>query len=157
MGLTSVLGGILFFGLVQAAPSATLAWDRAPSHTNLSAFVLKYGVTSGSYTGQVSVAGNTTTATVNNLTPGVTYYFVVTAKDAADLESDPSNQFSYSVPVAGINLPPTLNPISNVTVSEDAGLQTISLTGVTDGALNETQTVTVTTVSSNPRDRKSVV
>ena len=65
-------------------------------------------------------------------------------------ESDPSNQFSYSVPVAGTNQPPTLNPISNVTVSEDAGLQTISLTGVTDGTANEIQTVTVTTVSSNP-------
>ena len=59
-----------------SAESATLAWDRAASHTNLSAFILKYGITSGSYTGQVNVATNLTTATVNSLVPGVTYYFV---------------------------------------------------------------------------------
>ena len=148
--LTKVLVGILFSNAVQEADSATLTWDRADSHTNLAAFVLKYGTTSGSYTGQVSVATNLTSAMVNNLTPGVAYFFVVTAIDVTNQESDPSNQISYSVPVAGTNLPPTLNPISDVTTRGDAGWQTITLTGVTDGETTETQTVTVTTVSSNP-------
>ena len=44
---------------------------------------------------------------------------------------------------------PTLNPIANVTVFENTGLQTISLSGITDGD-NNTQSLTVTAASSNP-------
>ena len=44
---------------------------------------------------------------------------------------------------------PTLNPVANVTVIENAGLQTISLSGITDGD-NNTQGLTVTATSSNP-------
>ncbi len=83
------------------AESATLAWDRAASHTNLSAFILKYGVKSGVYTNSYAVSPNVTTATVSGLIPGVTYYFVVTAKNMADLESDPSNQISWTPPIVG--------------------------------------------------------
>jgi hypothetical protein len=154
LGFARVLGVFLSFaGLSSAlhqAQGITLFWDRATSDTNLSAYVVKYGVTSGSYTGQVSVAASQTSTTVNNLTPGLTYYFVVTAKDISNVESDPSNQISYSVPAVNTNVPPTLNPISSLTVAEDAGLQTVSLTGISPGAVNEPQTVTVTSVSSNP-------
>jgi hypothetical protein len=101
-GFAKVLGVFLSFaGLSSAlhqAQGITLFWDRAASHTNLSAYVVKYGVTGGSYTGQVSVAASQTSATVNNLTPGLTYYFVVMAKDTSNVESDPSNQISYTVP-----------------------------------------------------------
>jgi hypothetical protein len=83
----------------------TLAWDRHSSHTNLSAYVLKYGGTSGSYTGLVTVATNLTSATVSNLTAGRTYYFAVTARDTSGLESDPSNQVSANTPAAP-NTPP---------------------------------------------------
>jgi hypothetical protein len=155
-GLSRIIGfaGTLVFALF-ASPAhrlqgATFAWDRAASHTNLSAFVLKYGITSGSYTGAVSVAGTETSATVNNLIPGLTYYFVVTAKNTSNVESDPSNQISYTVPGVSTNLPPTLNPINNLTVIEDAGLQTITFTGVSPGAVSESQTVTVTAASSDP-------
>src|SRR6185503_18673654 len=103
-----------------------------------------------SYTGQVSVAASQTSATVNNLTPGLTYYLVVIAKDTSNVESDPSNQISHTVPVINTNAPPTLNPISSLTVAEDAGLQTVSLTGISPGAVNESQTITVTSMSSNP-------
>ncbi len=44
---------------------------------------------------------------------------------------------------------PTLNPVANVTVFENTGLQTISLSGITDGD-NNTQSLTVTAASSNP-------
>lgn len=219
--------------------SVTLAWDRAASHTNLSAFILKYGVTSGSYTGQVSVATNLTTTTVNNLVPGVAYFFAVTAKNVANLESDPSNEISYTVPggganaipvatsgstttaedqtkaitlagtdgngdpltysiisgpsngsltgtapnvtyrpnanfngsdsftfrvndgqansapatfsitVTAVNDAPVLNAISQLNVAEDAGTQTVSLSGIGSGASNESQTLTITASSSN--------
>ena len=42
--------------------------------------------------------GNVTNAVVTNLTSGATYYFVVTARNLAGLESLPSNEVSYSVP-----------------------------------------------------------
>ena len=109
------------------ADSATLAWDRAASHTNLAAFVLKYGVTSGSYTGQVDVATNLTSATVNNLVPGVTYYFVVTAKNVANLESDPSNQISYTVPGTQVNAVPVAT--SNSTSTSEDQSRSITLAG----------------------------
>ena len=154
LGFARVLGVFLAFAFLSSAlhqaQGVTLLWNRAASHTNLSAFVVKYGVTSGSYTGQVSVAGSQTSATLNALTPGLTYYFVVTAKNTSNVESDPSNQISYTVPAVNTNAPPTLNPISSLSVAEDAGLQTISLTGISPGAVNEPQTVTVTSVSSNP-------
>ena len=120
------------FGLASHArgESVTLAWDRAASHTNLSAFILKYGVTSGSYTGQVSVATNLTTSTVNNLVPGVTYFFAVTAKNVANLESDPSNEISYTVPGGGSNATPVANSGSTTTPEDQP--KAITLTG-TDG------------------------
>lgn len=89
------------------ADSATLAWDRAASHTNLSAFILKYGESSGNWTNQISVATNNTQVTVNSLAKGHRYYFIVTAKNVAGLESDPSNQIFYDVP--GDVTPPDTN------------------------------------------------
>ena len=47
------------------------------------------------------------------------------------------------------NQPPTLNAISNLTTNENAGLQTVSLSGITSGAANENQMLHVTAVSSN--------
>src|SRR5436190_11404446 len=149
-----VLGVFLSLAFLSSAlhqaQGVTLSGDRAATHANLSAYVVKYGVTSGNYTAQVSVVASQTSATVNNLTPGLTYYFVVTAKNTSNVESDPSNQISYTVPAVNTNVPPTLNPISSLTVAEDAGLQTISVTGISSGAVNEPQTITVTSVSSNP-------
>lgn len=46
------------------------------------------------------------------------------------------------------NSPPTINPISNVSVLEDAAVQTVNLTGITAGA--ETQALTVTATSGSP-------
>src|SRR4029077_5179321 len=48
-----------------------------------------------------------------------------------------------------VNQPPTLNPIGNLTMNENAGLQTVNLSGITSGATNENQTLTVTATSSN--------
>src|SRR6187455_2520021 len=96
--ITRLLGTLAWFPLVWTCcmgpalgQSVTLAWDRDSSHTNLSSYLVKYGESSGSYTGQVSVATNNTSATISNLAAGRTYYFAVTARNVAGLESDPSN------------------------------------------------------------------
>jgi hypothetical protein len=81
--------------------SVTLAWDanQATSNaaTNTTGYRLHLGLTSGIYT-QTTDVGNTTTATVSNLLSGLTYYFVVTAYNSADLDSPPSSEVSYTAP-----------------------------------------------------------
>jgi hypothetical protein len=57
---------------------------------------------------------------------------------------------TFTVTVAPVNQPPTLNPISNVSINENAPSQTVALSGITSGAPNEIQTLAVTAVSSNP-------
>jgi len=48
------------------------------------------------------------------------------------------------------NSPPTLRPIANLTINEDAGNQTVAPSGIGPGAGDENQTLTLTALSSNP-------
>src|SRR5690606_22521692 len=57
---------------------------------------------------------------------------------------------TFTVTVNPVNDPPTLNSLANVTVDEDAGAQTVQLSGISSGAPDENQTLTVTATSSNP-------
>ena len=43
-----------------------------------------------------------------------------------------------------------MNPISDLAINENTGVQTVALTNITSGAANEIQTLTVTALSSNP-------
>ena len=56
---------------------------------------------------------------------------------------------TFTVTVNPVNQSPTLNPINNLTINENAGPQTVNLSGITSGAANENQTLTVTAASSN--------
>ena len=56
---------------------------------------------------------------------------------------------TFLVTVDFVNNPPTLDEVPNKTVNEDSGPQTIALTGITSGAANENQALTVTAVSDN--------
>src|SRR5256885_8391474 len=44
----------------------------------------------------------------------------------------------------------TLRALANRTINENAGTQTVKLSGISSGATNEDQTLTVTATSSNP-------
>src|SRR5204862_6152458 len=57
---------------------------------------------------------------------------------------------TFTVTVRPVNQPPTLSPLSDVTIDEDVGQQTVNLSGISSGAANEVQTLTVTSTSSNP-------
>lgn len=57
---------------------------------------------------------------------------------------------TFTVTVIGVNDAPTLAAISNVSVNEDSGAQTVNLSGITTGNANETQTLTLIASSSNP-------
>jgi VCBS repeat-containing protein len=74
--------------------------------------------------------------------------FKYKAKDIHNAVSDP---VAVTITVNAVNDAPTLAAIPDpAAILEDAGAQTISLTGVGTGAANETQVLTVTATSSNP-------
>jgi hypothetical protein len=143
---------LLLFSLVVPrvlATNVTLAWDPSSDPTVVG-YNLYCGDASHSYTNLLD-AGNATAATWSNLVPGVTYYFAATTYTLAGLESDFSTETSFTVPAVNPgNTAPTLDAINNLTVTENSGAQTVSLTGIGTGAANEVQTLTVTASSSNP-------
>jgi len=145
-----ILAAIILLALsLHTASGATFAWNASTS-PNVTGYTLRYGTVSGSYPFTYN-AGNALTATLSTLTAGTRYYFVVTARNADGLESDPSNEISFTS--AGIPLPnvlPTLDAIGNRTINEDAVTQTVSLTGITAGLGDLLQVLTVTASSSNP-------
>ncbi len=90
----------------NGANSVNLAWNASPS-ADVGGYYVYLGVESGNYTNKLDV-GQVTSATISNLVDGLTYYFAVTAYNSSGLESDYSNEMSYTVP-ASANQPPTLN------------------------------------------------
>jgi hypothetical protein len=147
--LSVLVLGCILAGRVSsfALQSVTLAWDPS-ADTNVVGYNIYYGVASRTYTNHIDV-GNTLTATVSNLVEGTTYYFAATAYNGLGMESDYSNETSWTAPWPGGNQPPTLNAISNLTINEDAAQQTVGLSGITSGATNEIQTLAVTASSSD--------
>ncbi len=152
-GLTKFLGGLLILTAlitsVQATGSVTLAWNR---NTNpiVAGYTVYYGGASATYTNTVN-AGSATNATISGLVQGISYYFAATAYASSGVESPLSSEVSYLVPinVPIVNQPPTLNALGGLTINSNAGPQTVNLTGITSGASNEVQTLTVTATSSN--------
>jgi len=142
----------MFFFLSALASSAvgtaTLVWNPSPSTDLIASYKIYYGGASGTYTNALS-AGTSTTLTVSNLIQGATYYFVATAIDTFGLESDYSSEASALIPANNPNQPPTLDPLVNLTFDENVGPQTVNLSGITSGATNEIQSLTVTAASDN--------
>ena len=56
--------------------------------------------------------------------------------------------FTITVSPAPLNAPPTLDPPANLSIVQNAGPQSVNLTGITAGG--ETQTLTISATSSNP-------
>ncbi len=87
------------FGLVDpclSAPVLILGWNRNPE-SNVTAYRLSYGTRSGQYSNTVETSA--TTASVAGLQVGQRYYFAVRAVNQAGLQSNPSNEISYQIPV----------------------------------------------------------
>jgi PKD repeat protein len=84
-----------FFGNPAFAGQASLAWNASAS-TGVTGYKVYYGTASRSYSTHVDVQGALST-TVPNLAAGTTYYFAVTAYNAAG-ESGYSNEASAAIP-----------------------------------------------------------
>jgi hypothetical protein len=93
-----VLSGVLLAAaLILPASAVKLAWSPNPE-PDIASYHLSYGTSPGVHTTKVN-AGLNTSATVDGLSEGTTYYFVVTATNQAGETSAPSAEISYQEPV----------------------------------------------------------
>ncbi len=74
-----------------------LAWNPSPD-ARTAGYNLYYGLNSGAYTGSVDAQANPA-ATITGITPGLTYYFAVTAYDSNGVESALSNEITNRLPI----------------------------------------------------------
>lgn len=80
-----------------AAGAVKASWN-ANTEPDLAGYKIYYGLSSGNYTISINV-GNVTQYTVNQLTEGLVYHFVVTAYDTAGNESAYSPEVSAEIPL----------------------------------------------------------
>src|ERR1700730_2487115 len=80
--------------------SFSVAWNTS-TDPSVVGYNVNYGTSSGSYT-QTLNAGSIASATVSSLAAGQTYYFVVTARNAAAQNSLVSNQVSFVTTAAAL-------------------------------------------------------
>ena len=93
-------------------------------------------------------SGTVTFAPVTNALGTATV--IVTVNNGGPTNNSTTQAFTVTVlPVPVVNPPPTLNPIANVTVSQNVGVQLITLTGITSGSATKNQALTVRASSSN--------
>ncbi len=110
-------------------------------------------------TGTLTKGGVTVTAGLTTLASGESLVWTPVANANGSQQMFNVRTYDGSLASAGavlvnislvaVNDAPTLGAIGNTTISEDAGLQTVSLAGISTGAPNETQTLIVTASSSN--------
>ncbi len=89
---------LLWFGIPLtgfANKSVKISWDPN-TEADLAGYKVYYGTRSGQYDRVIDV-GKVTQYRIDNLQPGKTYYFVVTAYDTANNESSPSKEVSATL------------------------------------------------------------
>ena len=126
-------------GLTATAISGTNWNCTQPSGPCTRSSVLAAGGSYEPITLTVNVAGNAAASVTNIAT--------VSGGGEFNTSNDTAND---ATTINFVNKAPTLNAISDVTVLEDAALQTVNLSGITAGAGDPPQTLTVTASSSNP-------
>ena len=110
----------------QSTSQVTLAWNPGQA-TGVVAYNVYSGPASQVYTNMISVPG-ATNATITGLNPGATYFFSVTAVDIEGLESQFSNETSFTVPTntvsgstngppATVNTAPVITTVANQTIN----------------------------------------
>jgi hypothetical protein len=90
-----LLSAHVLLSRVSANTSLKLVWDPSPSQV---AGYKLYSKLANDSQVSTSILGNVTNAVVDNLMPGATYNFYVTAYDANNNESPPSDTVTYLVP-----------------------------------------------------------
>lgn len=108
-----------FAANVLPESSVKLAWDPSPD-ANVAGYRLHYGVAAAQYTNSIAV-GNLTSNVVTGLIKGITYYFAVTAYDAYGMQSPFSNEISYQLASAKLQLRRNASRQAVLTVTGQTG------------------------------------
>ncbi len=103
-------------------------------------------IISGPANGSLSVIGDGTVTYTHDGSETTADSFSYTIDDNSGTTS---NVATVSITVNPVNDAPTLNAIADLSIQQNAGLQTVSLSGITAGG-GETQVLTVTASSNNP-------
>lgn len=98
----------------------------------------------------VVYSGNSNTCNITGLQSNTNYYFAVYEFNGSSCNTN----YLLGTPATGVsatlNTPPVINAIANpAAICMNSGQQTIPLSGIGSGSVNETQTLTVTATSSN--------
>jgi hypothetical protein len=136
LALLGVFGG----AALLAQSSVTLAWNA--STNGVTGYRVYQGTASGVYTKSV-LTPNVTQTTISNLVDGTQYYFVVTAFNAAGVES----AYSTELPYTATSARPPGSPLS---FAASAG--TLNSPFVTNTSGTVYQTTTTATPSAGGRD-----
>jgi hypothetical protein len=89
-----LLFAVYAFAILPKNMRVTLAWDHSPD-TNVIGYFLYYRTNNQPYTMRVDT-GYTNLYKFTNLYHNITYYFIATAYSAEGIESEPSNEVSYT-------------------------------------------------------------
>lgn len=128
--------------------SVTISWE-ASSDEGVIGYQICKGLSSGSYPSFVNV-GLVTNCVINGLVPGTTNYFAMNEFDNTWTKSQGSVELVWYVPLTE-NQAPTLNIISSRNINMNDGVQSVALTGISAGASDAGQSLTVQAVSSNTK------
>ena len=80
-----------------AAATVTVAWDKN-AETDVIGYKFHYGTVSKNYQYTVDVKNNTS-CTISGLAEGTMYYFAATAYNDKNIESSPSEELAYTIPI----------------------------------------------------------
>jgi hypothetical protein len=83
--------------------SVTLSWSHSPS-SNVTSYSVQYGTNRTALNSSTGV-GYVTNVTVTGIYPAAAYYFTVTARDAAGVDSPPSNMVTNFIQPRMVMLP----------------------------------------------------
>ena len=125
---------------------------------NESGQTVQFNIIGNSNPGLFSVApaiaaNGTLTYTPNGAATGTSTITVNISDDGGvsngGVNTSANQTFTITITAQPINAPPTLNSLGSLSINEDAGLQTVNLSGITAGG-SESQALTVTASSSDP-------
>jgi hypothetical protein len=134
----ALLGLLTLSAHAQTSGSVTLAWNPDTA-SGLAGYRLYQGVSSGSYTNQLTL-GNTTNATVSGLAMGVNYFFALTAYTTNGLESPFSNEITYT-PATNAALPAVIltAPANGTTYTAPASINLAASVTTNGHVINKVQ------------------
>ena len=134
----------------EATPTAAIPFTIADPDTALASLALSSNSSNPALipAANITFGGSAGSRTVT-LTPlpgqSGTAIITISVNDGTSTNSD-----AFVLTVRPFNRPPTLNPISNIALNQNASPQTVSLLNITSGSASETQTLAVAASSSNP-------